>query len=202
MAPSLDRWFSTFRRPATASWLEVGRDGPGLRLRGGEAVTSRHESSVVATPLQGFVASVETGVDVAPEHFSQSAGLLVIYDDRNLLYARVYASESLGARVAALVMVRSGVKTELLDTRQPLPPGPIVLGAELDVGVVRFWWAPADDPSARSPLGGELDTTFMSDEAVDGFTGTLVGLACTDGFRRELVATFDHFELRHAEPTR
>jgi hypothetical protein len=28
-------------------------------------------------------------VDVAPEHFSQSAGLLVIYDDRNLLYARV-----------------------------------------------------------------------------------------------------------------
>ena len=42
----------------------------------------------------------------------------------------------------------------------------------------------------------------MSDEAVDGFTGTMVGLACVDGFRRELVATFDHFELRHAEPTR
>ena len=80
----------------------MGRDWPGLRLRGGESVTSRHESSVVATPLQGFVASVEAGVDVAPEHFSQSAGLLVIYDDRNLLYARVYASESLGARVAAL----------------------------------------------------------------------------------------------------
>ena len=200
--PELDRWFSTFRRSATSDWLEVGRDGPGLRLRGGESVTSRHESSVVATPLQGFVASVEAGVDVAPEHFSQSAGLLVIYDDRNFLYARVYPSESLGARVAALVIVRSGVKTELLDTRQPLPAGPIVLGAELDVGVVRFWWAPADEPSARSPLGGELDTTFMSDEAVDGFTGTLVGLACVDGFRRELVATFDHFELRHAEPTR
>ena len=77
-------------------WLEVGRDGPGLRLRGGEAVTSRHESSVVATPLQGFVASVETGVDVAPQHFSQSAGLLVIYDDRNLLYARVYAEREPG----------------------------------------------------------------------------------------------------------
>ena len=96
----------------------------------------------MATPLQGFVASVETRVDVAPRHFSQSAGLVVLYDERNLLYARLYASESLGARVAAVLSVRSGVKTELLDTRQPLPDGPIVLGADLDVGVVRFWWAP------------------------------------------------------------
>jgi xylan 1,4-beta-xylosidase len=177
----------------------VGRDGPGLRLRGGESVTSRHASSVVATPLQGFVAAVETRVDVRPQHFSQSAGLLVLYDDRNLLYARVYASEGLGARVAAVVMVRSGVKTQLLDTRQPLPAGPVVLGAELDVGLVRFWWAPADDPAVRHPLGPALDTTFMSDEAADGFTGTMVGLACVDGYRRDLVARFDHFELRHGE---
>jgi xylan 1,4-beta-xylosidase len=195
--PDLDVWFSTLRRPATEDWLTVAGDGPGLRLRGGEAVTSRHASSVVATPLLGFVGSVETRVDVAPHHFSQSAGLVVIYDERNFLYARVYASESLGARVAAVVSVRSGVKTEHLDTRQPVPDGPIVLGGDLDVGVVRLWWAPADDPGDRRPLGPELDTTFMSDEAVDGFTGTLVGVACVDGYRRELVATFDHFELRH-----
>jgi xylan 1,4-beta-xylosidase len=199
--PDLDVWFSTLRRPASASWLKVASDGPGLRLRGGESVTSRHESSVVATPLQGFVASVETRLDVEPHHFSQSAGLLVIYDERNLLYARVYASESLGARVAAVLTVTSGVKTELLDTRQPLPDGPVLLGADLDVGVVRFWWASADEPENRTSLGPELDTTFMSDESVDGFSGTMVGLACVDGYRRDLEATFDHFELRHTEPT-
>jgi xylan 1,4-beta-xylosidase len=198
--PSLDPWLSTLRRPAADSWLTVASEGPGLRLRGGESVTSRHESSVVATPVQGFVASVETRVDVAPHHFSQSAGLVVIYDERNFLYARIYASESMGARVAAVLSVKSGVKTELLDTRQPLPDGPIVMGGELDVGVVRFWWAPADDPQARAPLGEALDTTFMSDESVDGFTGTMVGLACVDGYRRELVATFDYFHLRHGEP--
>ena len=142
--PDLDPWFSTLRRPASESWLKVASDGPGLRLRGGESVTSRHECSVVATPLQGFVASVETRLDVAPHHFSQSAGLVVVYDERNLLYARVYASESLGARVAAVLTVTSGEKTELLHTRQPLPDGPVLLGADLDVGVVRFWWAPAD----------------------------------------------------------
>ena len=197
--PDLDLWFSTLRRPVSAGWLKVASDGPGLRLRGGESVTSRHESSVVATPLQGFVASVETRLDVAPHHFSQSAGLLVIYDERNLLYARLYASESLGARVAAVLHVESGVKTELLDTRQRLPEGPVVLGADLDVGVVRFWWAPADRPDDRTPLGPALDTTFMSDESVDGFSGTMVGLACVDGYRRDLEATFDYFELRHVE---
>ena len=196
--PGLDARFSTLRRPAADDWLTVAVDGPGLRLRGGEAVTSRHEPSVVATPLQGFVATVETSVDVVPHHFSQSAGLVVIYDERNFLYARLYASESLGTRVAAVVSVESGVKTELLDTRQPVPDGPIVMGGEFDVGVVRFWWAPVDDHRDRRPLGPALDTTFMSDEAVDGFTGTLVGVACVDGYRRELEATFDHFLLRNA----
>jgi xylan 1,4-beta-xylosidase len=198
--PGLDVWFSTLRRPVTEDWVQVAGDGPGLRLRGGESVTSRHESSVVATPVQGFVASVETRLDVAPHHFSQSAGLVVIYDERNFLYARIYASESMGARVAAVLSVKSGAKTELLDTRRPLPDGPIMIGGELDVGVVRFWWASADDPQARAPLGPALDTTFMSDESVDGFTGTMVGLACVDGYRRELVATFDYFDLRHEEP--
>ena len=198
--PELDLWFSTLRRPASDGWLKVASDGPGLRLRGGESVTSRHDSSVVATPLQGFVASVETRLDVAPRHFSQSAGLVVIYDERNFFYARIYPSESLGARVAALLSVESGVKTELLDTRQPLPEGPIVLGGDLEAGVVRFWWAPADEPHDRRPLGPALDTTFMSDESVDGFTGTMVGLACVDGYRRDLEATFDYFELRHSDP--
>ena len=198
--PGLDLWFSTLRRPASDRWLMVASDRPGLRLRGGESVTSRHESSVVATPLQGFVASVETRLDVAPRHFSQSAGLVVLYDERNFLYARLYASESLGARVAAVLCVTSGVKTELLETRQPVPDGPIVLGADLDVGTVRFWWAPADEPDDRAPLGPALDTTFMSDESVDGFSGTMVGLACVDGYRRDLEATFDYFELHHIEP--
>jgi xylan 1,4-beta-xylosidase len=200
--PGLDRWFFTLRRPATLDWLEVASDGPGLRLRGGESVTSRHESSVVATPLQSFVASVETRLDVTPHHFSQSAGLLVIYDERNFLYARVYASESLGTRVAAVVWVKNGAKAELLDTRQPVPDGPVVLSADLEEGTVRFWWAPADNPLARRPLGMTLDATFMSDESTDGFAGTMVGLACVDGYRRDLWARFDYFEVRHMRAAR
>lgn len=197
--PGLDVWFATLRRPATGDWLEVASDGPGLRLRGGESVTSRHESSVVATPLQSFTATVETRLDVRPHHFSQSAGLLVIYDERNLLYARLYASESMGTRVAAVLSVKNGVKREMLDTRQPVSEGPVVLSADLAAGSVGFSWAPADDPLGRRRLGPALDTTFMSDENTDGFLGTMVGLACVDGYRRELAARFDYFELRHGE---
>ena len=72
-----------------------------------------------------------------------------------------------------------------------------MIGADLDDGVVRFWSAPPADSGNHHPLGPPLDTTFMSDEAVDGFTGTMVGLACVDGYRRDLEATFDYFDLRY-----
>ena len=41
----------------------------------------------------------------------------------------------------------------------------------------------------------------MADEPTRGFTGTMVGLACTDSYRRDLVARFDHLDLRHGTTT-
>jgi beta-xylosidase len=37
----------------------------------------------------------------------------------------------------------------------------------------------------------------MSDEATRGFTGTMIGIACVDAFRRDLVAHFDYFDVQH-----
>ena len=85
--PGLDLWFSTLRRPRdarTGSRLADRRSGH-ARCVAASRVTSRHESSVVATPLQGFAPPSRPASSVAPHHFSQSAGLLVIYDERTPL---------------------------------------------------------------------------------------------------------------------
>ena len=46
-------------------------------------------------------------------------------------------------------------------------------------------------------IGPVIDATYMSDETTDGFTGTMVGIACVDSYRRDLVAHFEYFDLRH-----
>ena len=47
---------------------------------------------------------------MAPPHFSQSAGLVVYYDDKNFAYLRLYASESLGSPALGIVLVENGTK--------------------------------------------------------------------------------------------
>ena len=172
--------------------------GPRLRLslRGGEALTSRFDVTVVATQLQDFVALAETEVEVDPHHLSHSAGLVVVYDHDNSAGARVYRSESLGSRAVGVVVVEDGVKRELVLHRAALDPGPVQLRAALDHGTLQFSWRQRGEDDWRE-LGPVLDATYLSDETTRGFTGTMVGLTCVDGFRRDLVARFDRFELRH-----
>ncbi len=198
--PGLDRRLSTLRRPASEEWLTVGARPGVLSLRGGEAPSSRFDVSVVATQLQDPTAVARTRVEVDPHHLSHSAGLVVLYDNDNWAYARVYRSESLGSRAVGVVLVRDGAKQELLLHRHAVGDGPVELRVALDVGTLQFGWRGSGDGGWRA-LGPVVDATYMSDETTRGFTGTMVGLTCTDAYRRGLVASFDHFELRHGSCT-
>jgi xylan 1,4-beta-xylosidase len=149
---------------------------------------------LVATQLSDFTARVTTQVDVEPDHFSQSAGLVLYYDNLNFVYLRVYASESLRSRAVGVVLVRAGVKQELLLDRRAIGAGPVILRAEIADGCVQF--AAGIDDLDLQPVGRPIDITFLGDEATRGFTGVMIGLASVDAFRRNLLAHFDHFDLR------
>jgi xylan 1,4-beta-xylosidase len=193
--PAVDRRLSTLRRPA-GDWADL-RTRPGsLTLRGGDNLTSRFDVSLVATQLQDFAAVAQTRVAVRPRHFSHSAGLVVFYDEKHFAYLRVYRSESLGGTAVGIVLMQDRAKRELLLDRAPVEADEVVLEARLDSGRLRFAWGA--EPEALRPIGPVLDATFMSDEATGGFTGTMVGLACVDAYRKDLLARFDWFDLRHA----
>jgi xylan 1,4-beta-xylosidase len=192
--PVLDLGFSTLRRPGTEQWLDLTSRPGSLTVRGGHALTSRFDTSLVATQLSDFTARVTTQVDVEPDHFSQSAGLVLYYDNLNFVYLRVYASESLRSRAVGVVLVRAGVKQELLLDRRAIGAGPVILRAEIADGCVQF--AAGIDDLDLQPVGRPIDITFLGDEATRGFTGVMIGLASVDAFRRNLLAHFDHFDLR------
>lgn len=198
--PALDARFSTLRLPLTEDWATL-RSRPGcLSLRGGDNLTSRSDVHLVAARLQDHSAVATTTVSIEPEHFSQSAGLVVFYDNLNFAYLRVYRSESLASLAVGVVLVVQGVKRELLLDRVPVAAGEVTLTARLAGGVLRFGCAAAG--TGPRDVGPALDATFLSDERTRGFSGAMIGLTCVDSYRKDLFAHFGSFDLRHGDGAR
>jgi len=158
--------FSSIHIPVSDDWARLGERPGHLRLRGRHSLTSRFDVSLIATPLQSVTATATTVLEFEPEHFSQSAGLVLYYDELNHLSVRVTHSESLGSRALAIDVVERGVRRELVE-------------------------------ATLVDLGPTLDATILSDETALGFTGTMVGVFCQDGFRRRLWADLDSFVISY-----
>jgi xylan 1,4-beta-xylosidase len=193
---AIDARFSTLRRPLTEDWASLSHRQGALSLKGGEALTSRFDVSLVATQLQAFDAVAETQVSLTPRHFSQSAGLVVIYDEKNLAYLRLYSSESLHSTALGIVLVKAGTKQELLADRVAIDTAEVVLHVRVRHGTLQFGWRMPGEVVLRD-IGPEIDVTYMSDETTRGFTGTMIGMACVDAYRRDAIADFEYFDLQN-----
>ena len=61
---------------------------------------------------------------------------------------------------------------------------------------LQFGWRLPSEVVLRD-IGPEIDGTYMSDETTRGFTGTMIGMACVDSYRRTVIADFEFFDLQH-----
>ena len=77
----------------------------------------------------------------------------------------------------------------------------VVLQAEVQHGTLQFGWRMPNEASFRD-IGPDIDATYMSDESTRGFTGTMIGMACVDSYRRNVLAHFDYFDLQHGPDSR
>lgn len=112
----------------------------------------------------------------------------------NYLYLRKYRSETLDRDALLVVQMENGVRTQYLDERTPAPDGPVFLRLTLEGRRCRFSWS-ADGECYRE-IGPVFDTTKFSDEycKYGEFTGTMVGVACTDRLLHRYWADFDFLE--------
>ena len=194
--PAIDIRFSTLRRPLTEDWASLSRRRAALSIRGGEALTSRFDVSVVATQLQAFDAVAARSEEVSTEKVAHSAGLVVLYDEKDFAYLRLYYSESLRSTAVGIVLVKAGTKQELLADRVAVDTSEVVLHVRVRHGVLQFGWRLPSEVVLRD-IGPEIDGTYMSDETTRGFTGTMIGMACVDSYRRTVIADFEFFDLQH-----
>ena len=164
-----------------------------LRMRGQEALASTNRVSLLARKLTSLDAQTTTKLEFEPTSYQHSAGLVLYYDNMNYAYLRISWSETLGCRAISVVRVDNGQKTDCEGSRLPAPDGPLWLRLRVSGRTSQFSWS--RDGITFETIGPAFDTSEFSDEysRYGEFTGTLVGIACTDQLFHRACADFDLF---------
>lgn len=192
--------YQTLRVPAAPDWLSLTERPGFLRLRGRESLASPREQSLVARRVQAFHVRAETRLEFSPTSYRQSAGLVWFYDHQMFFALRLGFDEDQASTAVSVLVVDNGVRTGSGPSLAVDDWVQVHLRAELAEGVLRFSASPEGRTWHR--VGPDLDATLASDEhsAAGHFTGTFVGLFCTDALGRRLCADFDHFTYEEGTP--
>ena len=134
-------------------------------------------------------------MDFHPLVYQHSAGLILYYDNMNYLYLRKYYSQTLGQSAISIIHLENGRKEELTDTRTPVSENEIWF--RLWVRGRKTWFEWSMDGEEFRKIGRVFDTTRFSDEFCEygEFTGTMVGMTCTDRLLHRQSADFGLFEV-------
>ena len=173
------------------------------RLRGQESGCSQNKASILVRKLTSVDATVTTKMDFTPLSYQHTAGLIVYYDNMNFLYLYKYYSETLGHSAISIIELDNGVKKEyhnICNTRTFVEDGKdIYMRANIHGRDLQFLWSLNGE--VYMDIGPVFDISKLSDEYSDygEFTGTFVGITCSDRMMHKHTADFDFFNYEADE---
>ena len=194
---------STLRRPARRIGPTCAL-GPAA-LRCVEATCSRRGSTCLSSPrqLQDFTAVAETRVVLRPRHFSHSAGLVVLYDERNFAYLRLLPQrEPRRATRSGILVVedrrQAGVAAR--PSRRGYGSGGRCT-ARIEHGALRFCLGHLARGRAADRARARRRPTCPTRRRADS-RARWSGSRASTPYRKDLLAHFDWFELRQRHDRR
>lgn len=170
-----------------------------LSLRGQESLCSENAVSLLARKLTSVHATVTTRMDFTPDVFQHSAGLVLYYDNMNYLFLQKTFDEDKNTSVIYVIHVDNGLKKE--DHVNEIHDIDSAIYLRLNISGKKTYFEWSLDGNAYYPVGEQYSTTLFSDEysRYGEFTGTFVGLACTDSMYHRQQAIFEFFDYRAFE---
>ncbi|CAH0056925.1 unnamed protein product [Clonostachys solani] len=181
-------------------------EGGTLNLIGREAVGSWFEQALVARRQAHFSFDAETAIEFAPEDERQLAGLTVYYSRFNFFYLAVTAGSD-GRRELLLLSSEESFPSGALE-RPFVPPVGIPDKGKVRLAVVVRGWRMqffyALEGGELEKIGPVYDASIVSDECGGhpdhgSFTGSFVGVACSDLNGLAIQAKFDYLTYRPAK---
>lgn len=175
----------------------------GLELRGGDSPCSLFDRAALARRVASHDWRAEAVFSFEPEHYNQTAGLLLEYDARAFRYFSITWDEKRGCRVIDVLANDNGAFSMPLgtDARIEVPSEAelVHLGIEVHGANMRFSYAfDGCEPSVVLSAVGEplvLDASQLSDERIEGwaYTGQMVGVTCVDMWNHAAYARVSSF---------
>ena len=187
--------YMSLRRSFKTNGIEI-IDGK-LRITGGASIMSKYLQGLIARRQQSFSCDFLAAMQFSPRHLNHVAGLLVYYNYDNNYYLKMSCDDK-----GKFLCVSSTVNKELCDT-EPVYLSPetkiIYLKAEIRVENLRFFYS--EDGEKFIPIGAVLDMKNISDERIEGngFTGSMLGVNCSDLQGDGVFADFLFFDYREID---
>ncbi|KAH8819156.1 beta-xylosidase [Xylogone sp. PMI_703] len=197
----LHKDFQWLRTPETDR-IFTCQDGK-LVLTGRESIGSWFEQALVARRQTHFSIDAETVIDFSPSDERQFAGITVYYSRYNFFYLTITAHSD-GQR--ELLILRSEASFPDGDLNLPYPDpvkipnqGKVRLALSIRGDQLQFQYALEGEELKK--VGPVFDASIVSDECGGhkthgSFTGSFVGVACSDLDGTALQAKFDYFVYR------
>lgn len=176
----------------SSEWVNTTERPGWLRIHGRQSFYSRFKTSMVACRVDDFKIEATTRMEFHPEHFSQSAGIVLYYDNKNWIFLRMTYDEHRKVPVFDVLRSEKASKEELILTKDSVPEGIIDFKIKVNFGNADFMYKMPNQDTWKC-LIKNIDISYMSDEQIKGFTGLMVGIGSWDSYRHKSYADFDYF---------
>lgn len=187
--------YMTLRRSFKTNGIEIVNQK--LRITGGASVMSKYKQALIARRQQSFFCDFCVAMQFRPRHLNHIAGLLVYYNYDNNYYLKMSRDEK-----GEFLSVSSTVNRKLNDS------SPVYISSQIDVIYLKaeirresLIFSYSVDGEKYIPIGMELDMKNISDERIEGngFTGSMLGVNCSDLQGDGVFAEFLSFDYRECE---
>ncbi|MDF2614825.1 MAG: hypothetical protein K0S71_2611 [Clostridia bacterium] len=187
--------YMTLRKSFTSNGISVKKGA--LLIKGGASVMSKYFQGLLARRQQSMYCDLSTAMNFEPRHLNHIAGLLVYYNCDNHYYLKMTKDDK-----GKLLCVSSLVNMQLEDSVSIYIEDSIsiiYLKAEIRGKELQFYYS--TDSVNYNKIGDILDMRNISDERIagNGFTGSMLGVNCSDCQGDGIEAEFLYLDYKEYE---
>lgn len=167
-----------------------------LRIYGSDSPCSLNKVNLVAKKLTSINLKVTAKMDFSPKIYQHTAGLIIYYDNLDYIYLNKSWNDNTKTSELSIIVLENGIKTT---DSQKIPVIGSLQYLRLNINGKKLWFEWSSDGNKYKRIGSFYNTSHLSDEYCKAgeFTGTMVGLICTDTVFHKAYADFDFFETEN-----
>ena len=183
------------------SWSFINTENKYIGIMGRDSLFSQVKPSILATKANSFYYEFSTRVEFKANHYSQSAGFGLYYDNNDWIYLSTAYDEKNNQNILLIKQAKLGEKIVYYDRIVRDIEDDVELKLIYNYGKVSFYFKKDKE---YVEIIKELDVSYLSDEGVNGepgeiggFTGMFNFIGSVDSYQHDSCAKFYKYKIKN-----